>query len=145
MSPRFKTFLPIFLFVTFIFFLNCTKDAQDKLYAINGNTMGTMYTVKLVKEKGVDREYEKITDEIDSVLVAVNRQMSTYIEDSEISCFNRYGETDWYEVSLDLATVIKHSIRISEKSNGAFDITINTTQIKSAQQNENIAKRFQIA
>ena len=119
-----KITLPILLFISIIVFLSCTKDSQDRLYVINGNTMGTMYTVKFVKEKGVDRKYEKITDEIDSVLVAVNRQMSTYIKDSEISRFNRYGKTDWYEVSLDLATVIKHSIRISEKSNGAFDITI---------------------
>ena len=124
MAPQYKNISLIFLFILFIFFLNCSPNAQDRLFAINGSTMGTTYTVKLVKEKGIERKCDEITHGIDSVLCEVNRQMSTYINRSEISLFNKYRKTGWFNVSLDVANVIKHSIRISEKSKGAFDITI---------------------
>ncbi len=88
--------------------------------------MGTTFTVKLV-EKDSDKgktNYEKVESEINRLLVEVNRQMSTYIEDSEISRFNQYRKTDWFPVSSDLAKVLIASITISEKSQGAFDITV---------------------
>jgi thiamine biosynthesis lipoprotein len=50
--------------------------------------------------------------------------MSTYIPDSEISQFNKYKKTDWYPISKDFANVLEMSFYISEKSGGAFDITI---------------------
>ncbi len=79
--------------------------------------MGTTFTVKLV-EKDSDKgktNYEKVESEINRLLVEVNRQMSTYIEDSEISRFNQYRKTDWFPVSSDLAKVLIASITISEK------------------------------
>ena len=50
--------------------------------------------------------------------------MSTFLKDSEISRFNRYGETGWFEVSADTAAVIREALRVSEISKGAFDITV---------------------
>jgi thiamine biosynthesis lipoprotein len=50
--------------------------------------------------------------------------MSTYIADSEISRFNRYGQNDWFEISDSLAEVIANALRISQISGGAFDITV---------------------
>ena len=88
--------------------------------------MGTFYEVKIVKNypPSSKPDFKLIRSGIEKVLDSVNGQMSTYIENSELSKFNRFNGTDWFEVSEDLASVIAHSLLISEKSGGAFDITV---------------------
>ncbi len=91
--------------------------------------MGTTYMVKIVKpgdEKFSSRDElnKKLTADIEKLLKKVNQQMSTWIEDSEISRFNRYNESQWFEVSSDTALVIGEAIGVSKESGGAFDITV---------------------
>jgi thiamine biosynthesis lipoprotein len=91
--------------------------------------MGTTYMVKIVKpgdEKFSSRDElnKKLTADIEKLLKKVNQQMSTWIEDSETSRFNRYNESQWFEVSSDTALVISEAIRVSKESGGAFDITV---------------------
>ena len=85
--------------------------------------MGTTFTIKLVMNNQI-RNYQQIEDEITDILEQVNLQMSTYMDDSEISRFNKYKKNDWFAISDDFATVLKYSRQISEKSGGAFDVTI---------------------
>jgi thiamine biosynthesis lipoprotein len=61
---------------------------------------------------------------IEDRLETVNRQMSTWRKDSEISRFNAYAGTDWFPISADTLTVLKEAHRISELSGGKFDITV---------------------
>ena len=96
---------------------------------IHGRTMGTTYMVKAVKTTDskaatTDERSKQIKAEIENLLKIVNRQMSTWLKDSEISRFNRYGETQWFEVSSDTVRVIAEALRVSEISDGAFDITV---------------------
>jgi thiamine biosynthesis lipoprotein len=91
--------------------------------------MGTFYMVKIVKPKDEklssrDGLIERVTADIENLLKKVNQQMSTWIEDSEISRFNRYRGAQWFEVSADTAAVFIHALKVSEQSNGAFDITV---------------------
>ncbi len=85
--------------------------------------MGTEFLVKLANPPaGHD---EKITRKrIDGILDEINRSMSTYLEDSELSRINRNPSTEWIAVSGDLWAVLKEADRISRLSQGAFDITI---------------------
>ena len=55
---------------------------------LEGVTMGTTYQVKYIPKSNV-KAPTTIKIGIDSVLKEINRQMSTYIPDSEISSFNR--------------------------------------------------------
>ncbi len=118
------------LLILSLFLLNCVnKKVSSNLIEIHGFTMGTTYTVKIItNDKLKSTELEEITknttDDIKNLLKKVDQQMSTWRKDSEISCFNQYGETDWFEVSADTAAVIAESLRVSKISKGAFDITV---------------------
>jgi FAD:protein FMN transferase len=99
----------------------CSR-APDEV-AITGPTMGTTYSVKVaaapqgIDEAAVRRATNEILDRID-------RSMSGYRVDSEISRFNGTASTDWFDVSSDLATVVEAALQVSQQSGGAFDITV---------------------
>jgi thiamine biosynthesis lipoprotein len=85
--------------------------------------MGTTYHVT-VSELPRGKSVSDIQAGVENVLGTVNRQMSNWSEDSEISQFNRSDSTDWFEVSPETAFVIAEAIRISEETGGAFDVTV---------------------
>lgn len=61
---------------------------------------------------------------LDAELRTVNDQMSTYLESSEISRFNRSESTDWFPVSQETADVVAAAQEISKETGGAFDVTV---------------------
>ncbi len=88
-----------------------------------GPTMGTAYSVKVVSPPPtVDSGAVQST--IDAVLADIDRQMSAYRPDSEISRFNAAATTEWFPVSNDFAAVVEAAQRVSEQSSGAIDITV---------------------
>jgi len=90
---------------------------------ISGSTMGTRYNIKLA---GLPEEIsaEKLKSRIDAELEKINDQMSTYRPASEISRFNRYDGKEWVPVSPETARVVTVAQRISDETQGAFDITV---------------------
>lgn len=96
---------------------------QRALTELQGATMGTSYTVKLVALPA-ELKPERIQAEIDAILERINRQMSTYLNDSELSQFNRSRETSWIDASEELVNVLKQAQQVSALSNGAFDVTV---------------------
>ena len=89
-----------------------------------GGTMGTSYSVTVkgsVSRRKVDQLYRKIEDE----LAEVNRQMSTWIEESEISRFNRSTNTEPFQTSEAFAQVVGAALELSASTGGAFDPTLN--------------------
>jgi len=115
-----KKYFLIFLFISVIFAGNCKKQTEP--VRISGNTMGTTYNITVITEKDVDEK--RLKGDIDKTLKRVNMEMSTFIDDSEISRFNNTRSLEWIPVSLPFAKVVKKSLEISEKSDGAFDITV---------------------
>lgn len=84
--------------------------------------MGTSYSVKIFEmPSGLEEEAPFL---VDQMLRQVNDQMSTYLENSEISRFNRSDSTEWFPVSRELAEVVSYSQTVSQKTGGAFDITV---------------------
>jgi thiamine biosynthesis lipoprotein len=65
-----------------------------------------------------------ISDSIDSILINLNQQMSTWIEDSEISLFNISLSVTPYKISDDFYYVLQQGKLINDKTDGAFDYTI---------------------
>ena len=85
--------------------------------------MGTSYIVRLVPQRGIAIEPNQFKTQIDSVLEQINDQMSTYVNNSEISLFNKASTNSAIIISSQFKHVINRSIYWSELSNGAFDIS----------------------
>ncbi len=85
--------------------------------------MGTSYTVTIAQSSS-DIPVETIQSQIDHILVRINSSMSTYQSDSELSQFNRAQTTRWVPISSDLHRVMREALRVSELTEGAFDISV---------------------
>lgn len=112
------------IIVILVFVCSCQKNPEENLHAFDGFTMGTTYSIKVLKDSESSIDYDDLKAKVDSVLVEVNRQMSTYIESSEISVFNRQSANEWLTISSDLAKVMDAAHWVSDVSGGAFDITV---------------------
>ncbi|GJM04811.1 MAG: FAD:protein FMN transferase [marine bacterium B5-7] len=114
-----KTFLIVILLTS----LSACQSSNKELATMNGLTMGTSYSIKVVPNENGFNE-SKVHTNIENILADISQAMSTYIDDSEISLFNQSRTTDWQTLSADLYQVIEHGNQISSISNGAFDITL---------------------
>jgi FAD:protein FMN transferase len=105
----------------------CDKATEQKLqdYPYNGvgMTMGTSYNIKASKLPHSLKPKE-ITGQVKELLDKVNGQMSTYQKDSELSLFNQNTSTDWLAISPELHEVLNEANKISQLSNGVFDVTV---------------------
>lgn len=84
--------------------------------------MGTTYHITTDVPPGMSAE--EMQTEIDARLETVNDQMSSYRPESELSRFNRFTGTDWFEVSGATAKVVSKALEIHRESGGAFDPTV---------------------
>ena len=88
-----------------------------------GQTMGTTYSVALAAlPEGATQE--DFAAAVEAELAEVNRQMSTWDPDSELSRFNASDSTDWFPVSAETAAVTALALEIAADSGGAFDPTV---------------------
>jgi thiamine biosynthesis lipoprotein len=102
----------------------CETPAEpDPLVELRGETMGTTYTVKLAALPA-GATAATLKAQVDARLERVNRLMSTYRSDSDVSRFNRRDDTDWFPVARETATVAEIAGRIGQASSGALDPTV---------------------
>ncbi|MBJ7538850.1 FAD:protein FMN transferase [Marinomonas transparens] len=94
-----------------------------ELVGFSGPTMGTTYTVKFYTTEAIKRS-QNLKDEVDAVLVTINKLMSTYDSTSELSRFNKLPSGGSADLSEDMAYVMDRALLISEMSQGEYDVTI---------------------
>lgn len=87
-----------------------------------GPTMGTHYTVAISPRLPPD--VGDIKRQVDERLAQINRRMSTYDPNSELSRFNQLDSNDWFSVSAETAQVVAAALEIAERTSGAFDPTV---------------------
>lgn len=117
-------YLPsFFLLLIFVSLSGCDNLSLD-MVNVQGRTMGTTYSVKIVGVKSELPSSKKLLAWSDSTFEKINQSMSTYIPDSELSLLNTSTSDQWKTVSSDLLYVLSLSQKISRLSGGAFDITI---------------------
>lgn len=106
--------------------VGCTSTpiSVETEYLFQGPAMGTAYRVKVVSAHLSDAGKSRIDQAIRRELDNVNAKMSTYQADSEISRFNRQRTTEPFPLSVDVIEVLSEARRISEATEGAFDITV---------------------
>ena len=110
------------IFILLLWCISCSN--QPSQIELSGFTMGTSYNIKIVPEKDRILSKKLIKQNIDSVLISVNYQMSTYLFDSEITQFNNHESSTPFTVSNDFSLVVERALHWSRLTDGAFDITI---------------------
>lgn len=88
--------------------------------ALSGRAFGGPWRVVLAD----GARAQVATREIAAVLDAVDRAMSPFRPDSELSRFNRSARTGWQEASPAFASVTAEALRIAGLSGGAFDPSV---------------------
>jgi len=117
-----KFFMRSSLALLLFYFLGC--DTPEQLSGWSGMTMGTTYQVKIAQISISENRLQNIRAKVDSALIEVNRQMSTYDPGSEISRFNKLKDTTKFDVSRQFITVVKQALMVYGSSEAAFDITV---------------------
>ena len=99
--------------------VSCGQPKELKLMSYQGTAFGTTYSIKIYTE-----EYEDLEEGFDAVIYDVNKSVSTYMYESDISKINR-GDT-----TVIVDEIFKEVFRISEtvytNSSGYFDPTVGT-------------------
>ncbi|MCP5195552.1 MAG: FAD:protein FMN transferase [Gammaproteobacteria bacterium] len=103
--------------------LAACKPSPDPTVRFTGATMGTSYDLKLIPAPG-QTVPDDFQTRVETLLARINKTLSTYDPDSELSRFNQNTSTDWIAVSPELQQIVTEALRISELSDGAFDITV---------------------
>jgi len=110
----------IILFVLIIAIAGC---GIRKEFEFEGQTMGTTFHIKVVawKFKNLDELHTRIVER----LAFINKSMSTYAPDSEISRFNKLQDTEEkFYVSKDFLNVTRIAKQIYDLTEGAWDGTV---------------------
>ena len=89
-----------------------------------GRTMGTFYFVKLAGVAPDVKLTAELRDGVEQRFAEINRQLSHYQPDSELSRFGSHSSTAPFKVSAPFAHVIRHSLTVWRESSGAFDPTL---------------------
>ena len=89
-----------------------------------GRTMGTFYTVKLAGVAQDEKLVAELRGAVEQRLSELNREMSHYLPDSELSRFNSSTATTPCKISASFAHVMRHSLAVCRESGGAFDPTL---------------------
>ncbi|ABE58928.1 FAD:protein FMN transferase [Chromohalobacter israelensis] len=98
-------------------------DRSPEAHRFEGPIFGTGYHVTVYGDFS-DRQLASLKDGIDDALEDVDRLMSTYKPESELSRFNAAPVGEPFALSPPTAQVIDEAIEIGELSNGAFDVTV---------------------
>jgi len=90
---------------------------------LTGMTMGTSYSIKIVDPPARLHE-DALAAQVEAELADLVEHFSTYEPASELARFNHGRHTDWVDASRALVDVLMEARRISELSDGAFDVTV---------------------
>jgi thiamine biosynthesis lipoprotein len=106
----------LFLLLFVIVFGSCSKT-KPNVNELSGNVFGTTFHISYLDSE--NRTYEK---QVDSLFYLVNKSLSTYMPESDISKINN-GNT---EIVVDklFEEVYNKANRIFKETNGVFDPTI---------------------
>jgi thiamine biosynthesis lipoprotein len=117
-----KCSLILYLSVLLALTFSCSKETKsiDTYQVIEGKTMGTYYRVTY--KDSLNRDF---FNELDSILIAINDDVSTYIPSSTISRFNQSKST--FSIPLSATHFIenfKYSQLVADLSTQMFDPTV---------------------
>ncbi|WP_411767920.1 FAD:protein FMN transferase [Winogradskyella sp. A3E31] len=95
--------------------ISCQKD-EPKTVKLKAPVFGTFYNIQYYSEKGIDYQQQ-----FDSIFTVINKSLSTYIPESNISKLNR---NESVELDEHFDKVYNASKKIYKETKGVFDPTI---------------------
>lgn len=90
---------------------------------IEGRTFGTFYQVSIADQPGRETR-EALRQRIEDELDRIDRQMSTYRDDSDLNRLNDAEPGNWVDLPRPVVQLLARSQEVSESTDGAFDITV---------------------
>ncbi len=112
----------LYLICLLSFFSGAGVHAMAREYIIQGQTMGTFYTVKLVSSK--KQSIALWQKKIDTRLQQINTGLSMYDPASRISRFNNLGADQPFRLSKDFVQVLQTAEQVYRLTHGAWDGTV---------------------
>ena len=91
-------------------------------FLFRGGAMGTSYSIKVSLPEGADPNVVRRV--VQQELTRFDTVFSTYVEESEISRFNRHASEEPFAATEEFGTLVRHALELAEKTDGAFDPTI---------------------
>ena len=96
--------------------------ARTEPITAGGTGMGTFYSLK------VNGDYpggqEALARDSEEIVRRIEKEISTFDRNSELSKFNSYQGTGRFEVSRDTAIMVAETMRLGKSIGGATDITV---------------------
>ena len=112
------------LLASFLFLLVACSEPAPRVVDLNGDVMGTTWHVRLRLDPAAPPDVDALTLGVQAELDRVDRMMSTYKPDSELSQLNRAPVQTWHSLSAELASIIGLARSINSETAGAFDVTV---------------------
>ena len=110
------------LVIVWLIFLWVPPVIQAREYTVQGRTMGTFYTVKLVSSQ--KQSMDLWQKQINTRLAQVNAGLSMYDPNSDLSRFNKIDVHRPFRLSRDFARVMDTAQRVFTLTGGAWDGTV---------------------
>jgi FAD:protein FMN transferase len=95
----------------------------DSPVRLEGQIFGSFWQVS-IGDPLTQGEALALEEGIEAELSAVDAEMSTYREDSELTAFNDAPVGEWQPLSDPLIEVLGVAVAVAEASDGAFDVTL---------------------
>lgn len=122
MKPKKINRFRVFLQVTFVAMLVGAMLAYPKHYSLQGETMGTTFTIKAYVPFW--RSENNITKRLQHRLSVITNIFSTYDDSSEISQFNKTRHQNPIQVSQEFYDLLNQAQLLNEKTFHMFDVTV---------------------
>jgi thiamine biosynthesis lipoprotein len=114
-----STLLPLLILLSLI---GCNR--AESTVRLHGKTMGTTWSLTL-SNPPAETHNRQLQTQIEELLENINSLMSTWRADSEISRFNSFMSTEWFDVSPQTHSLLQKATQIHHQSRGAFDPTVS--------------------
>jgi len=110
------------LLLTRFAFLSHAAEAPP-ITSLRGFTMGSTWSAKYrpasntPPARAVERALQAKLDDME-------KQMSTWRADADLSRFNASRDTNWFPIPRDTAVVVREALEVSRLTEGALDVTV---------------------
>lgn len=91
--------------------------------SFGGPTMGSTYSIKYVHHSGMP-EATRVRSEVEGILGEVDRQLSTYRNDSDIARFNALPANSCQKMPGSVLELVRTGEQLSAQSEGSYDLTV---------------------
>lgn len=116
-----KNNLSLLLYALLALFL-CACDRTPALQKIEGPAQGTTYHLTWWTSSHVDAV--KLKADIDATFANIDKQISSYRDDSDIELFNRNPSLDWQEFPAEVVDLLQIAATVYRSSTGCYDPTV---------------------